>query len=172
MFVMHHQPRQYISKHKPKNQIDWMEESHLWKERYFRSVELNMNCFFRLDQNMSVLREDISISLAHESAFQIWLVTTQSAKVYIMYYSFAPHDVADSFICGDFLAGMMTSSNWNILRVTGPFRGEYTGYRWIHLTRASDSELWCFLSAPEQTVEQTVETPVIWDTIALIMTSL
>ena len=33
--------------------------------------------------------------------------------------------------------------------------------------------LWCFLwSSPEQTVEQTIETPVIWDTITLIMTSL
>ena len=28
-----------------------------------------------------------------------------------------------------------------------------------------------FLSAPEQTVEQTIDTPVIWDTIVLIMTS-
>ena len=31
-------------------------------------------------------------------------------------------------------------------------------------TKASDAELWCFLwSAPEQTVEQTIDTPVIWD---------
>ena len=43
----------------------------------------------------------------------------------------------------------------------------------VILTKASDAELWCFLwSAPEQTVEQTMETPVIWDAIALIMTSL
>ena len=40
------------------------------------------------------------------------------------------------------------------------------------LTKASDAELWCFLlSAPEQTVELTFETPVIWDAIALIMPS-
>ena len=39
--------------------------------------------------------------------------------------------------------------------------------------KASDAELWYFLpSAPDQTVEQTIETPVIWDAIALIMTSL
>ena len=31
---------------------------------------------------------------------------------------------------------------------------------------------WIFLSAPEQTVKQTIETPVIWGAIALIMTSL
>ena len=32
-----------------------------------------------------------------------------------------------------------------------------------------DAELW---SVPQQTTGQTVETPVIWDTIALIVTSL
>ena len=35
------------------------------------------------------------------------------------------------------------------------------------VTKASDAELWRFLwFAPEQTVEQTIETPVIWDAIA------
>ena len=49
----------------------------------------------------------------------------------------------------------MTSSNGNIFRVTGPFCGEFTGHRWIPLTKASDAELWCFLwSGLEQTVEQ------------------
>ena len=56
---------------------------------------------------------------------------------------------------------------------TGPLRGESTGHRWIPLSKASDVELWCFLrSAPKQTVEQSIETPVIWDTIVLNMTSL
>ena len=40
---------------------------------------------------------------------------------------------------------IMTSSNGNIFRVTGPFCGEFTGHRWIPLTKASDAELWCFL---------------------------
>ena len=54
--------------------------------------------------------------------------------------------------------------------VTGPLWGESTGRRWIPLPKAGDAELWCFLwPAPEQTVEQTIETLVIWDTIALIM---
>ena len=67
----------------------------------------------------------------------------------------------------------MTSSNGNIFRNTGLFLGESIGHRWIPLVKASDTELWCFLrSAPEQTIEQTIETPVIWDAIALIMTSL
>ena len=41
------------------------------------------------------------------------------------------------------------------------------------LTNANDAERGCFLwSAPEQTAKQTIETPVISDTIALIMTSI
>ena len=40
---------------------------------------------------------------------------------------------------------MMTSSNGNIFRVTGPLCGEFTGDRWIPHTKASDAELWCFL---------------------------
>ena len=50
---------------------------------------------------------------------------------------------------------MMTSSNWNIFRVIGPLCREFTGHRWIPLTKASDAELWCFLwSLPEQTVHK------------------
>ena len=61
----------------------------------------------------------------------------------------------------------------NIFRVAGPLWRKFTGYRWIPLTKASDAELWCFLSsAPEQLVEQTIETPVIWNVIVLILTSL
>ena len=37
----------------------------------------------------------------------------------------------------------------NIFRVTGHLCGEFTGPRWIPLTKASDAERWCFLwSAP------------------------
>ena len=39
---------------------------------------------------------------------------------------------------------MMTSSNGSIFRVTGPLCGEFTGHRWIPLTKASDAELWSF----------------------------
>ena len=49
---------------------------------------------------------------------------------------------------------------------------ESTSNRCIPLTKSSDAEL-CFLwFAPEQTIEQTIKTQVIWDAIALIMTSL
>ena len=40
---------------------------------------------------------------------------------------------------------MMTSSNGNIFRVTGPLQGKSTGHRWIPLTKASNAELWRFL---------------------------
>ena len=39
---------------------------------------------------------------------------------------------------------MMTSSNGNIFCITGPSCGEFTGHRWIPLTKASDVELWFF----------------------------
>ena len=61
----------------------------------------------------------------------------------------------------------------NIFRVTGPLCGEFTGHRWVPRTQASDAELWCFLwFALEPTVEQTMETLVIRDATALIVTSL
>ena len=64
---------------------------------------------------------------------------------------------------------MMTSSNGNIFRDTGPL----CGHRWIPLTKTSVAELWCFhWSAPDQDVEQTIDTLVIWDAIGLITTSL
>ena len=68
---------------------------------------------------------------------------------------------------------MMTSSNGDIFRVTGLLCGEFTGRRWIPPTKASDTELWCFRwSAPEQTVELTIEALVIGDAIVPFMTSL
>ena len=39
---------------------------------------------------------------------------------------------------------MMTLSNGNIFRVTGPLWGEFTGDWWIPLTKAIDAVLWCF----------------------------
>ena len=40
---------------------------------------------------------------------------------------------------------MMTSSNGNIFRITGHLCGEFNSPWWIHRTKASDAELWCFL---------------------------
>ena len=63
----------------------------------------------------------------------------------------------------------MTSLNGNIFRTTGPLWGESTGDRWIPLRPVTQIFDVFFLSAPEQSVEHTIETPVIWDPIALIM---
>ena len=41
-------------------------------------------------------------------------------------------------ISSDDFHSMMTSSNGNIFRVTGPLCGEFTCHRWIPLTKASD----------------------------------
>ena len=50
---------------------------------------------------------------------------------------------------------------------------ESTDHLWIPLTMVGDAELYYFLwSVPEQTAERTIVTPVIWDAITLIMTSL
>ena len=66
---------------------------------------------------------------------------------------------------------MMTPSNGNIYRVTGPLWGESIGNRWIPLTKASDEEPWYFLwSVPEQTL--CAWTNVIWDAMAPIMVPL
>ena len=47
----------------------------------------------------------------------------------------------DSGCWPNLLLAIMTSSNGNIFRVTGPLCGEFTGHRWIPLTKASDAEL-------------------------------
>ena len=52
-----------------------------------------------------------------------------------------------------YIGSLMTPSNGNIFRVTGLLYEEFTGDRWIPLTKASDAELWCFIwSGPEQTI--------------------
>ena len=53
--------------------------------------------------------------------------------------------VYNSMITSPSIVCMMTSSNGNIFRVTGPLCGEFTGHRWIPLAKASDTELWCYL---------------------------
>ena len=65
---------------------------------------------------------------------------------------------------------MMTSSNGNIFRVTGPLCGEFTGHRWISRTKASDAEFDVFFDLHLK--KRSSKQLVIWDPIMLIMTSL
>ena len=67
------------------------------------------------------------------------------------------------------IKSMMTSTNRSIFHVTGPFWGESTGDWWFPLTKASDTKLWCFLrSTPEQMVDQTIKSLLIWDAISVM----
>ena len=50
-----------------------------------------------------------------------------------------------SLIWSERIQSLMTSSNGNIFHVTGPSCGDFTGHRWIPITKASDAEFWCFL---------------------------
>ena len=82
---------------------------------------------------------------------------TQSDISYVVYMLSASvsRDLPDtSHHVFEKIRDMLTSSNGNIFRVTGPLYGEFTGHRWIPRKKASDAEPWCFLwSAPEYTVE-------------------
>ena len=53
--------------------------------------------------------------------------------------------VCNTCILSIYIFDMMTSSNGNIFRVTSPLCREFTGHRWIPLTKDTDAELWCFL---------------------------
>ena len=59
----------------------------------------------------------------------------------------------------------MMSSFGNIFRVIDPMWGESTGHRWMQ-------SLNVLINLCLKKDEQTIETPVIWDAIALILTSL
>ena len=64
------------------------------------------------------------------------------------------HSVQETLCCLYSMRGALRYSwrrhqNGNIFRITGPLCGQLTGQRWLHLTKASDAELWCILwSAP------------------------
>ena len=91
-----------------------------------------------------------------------------SGQIWLISWLFIPwlisnHSVWLCFRGKENLLNMMTSSNGNIFRVTDPLLVESTDHRWFLFTKANDAELWSFLlSAPQQTVEQTSKTPVIW----------
>ena len=54
---------------------------------------------------------------------------------------------------------MMTSSNGNIFRITGPLGGEFISHLWIPLTKASDMELRWFLWCAWMNCWDTAEQP-------------
>ena len=70
----------------------------------------------------------------------IWLLRSRSTLFQVMVSCLAaPSHYLNQCWLG--LWAMMTSSNGNIFRVTGPLCGEFSGLRWIPRTKASDAEL-------------------------------
>ena len=70
-----------------------------------------------------------------------------------MYIPKGPHESNSSLepmMAKLYDAIMMTSSIGSIFRITGPLFREFTGYRWIPLTKASDVELWCFVRSARE----------------------
>ena len=115
----------------------------------------------------------IYIYIGHQQAQSLMKLKNLYAQVFLI-SNITYLGAMKSFKMADEISrNMVTSSNENIFCVTDPLCGEFTGHRWIPLTKAGDAGLWCFLwSAPEQTVELTIDTLVIWDANAPIMTSL
>ena len=71
------------------------------------------------------------------------------------------NDQANRYIVVHIRAVQMTRVGWNIQSRT--LRRNHDNFHGV----------WCFLwSAPEQTAEQTIKTPVMWDAIPLMMKSL
>ena len=68
----------------------------------------------------------------------LWIDTHSSAHVIFKWWRM------DDSLWHWTTGNMVTSSNGNIFHVTGPLCGEFTGHRWIPLTKTSDAELWCF----------------------------
>ena len=75
--------------------------------------------------------------------------TGSLSSLRLILYCTSKYDVINSETSIMFVY-MMTSSNGNIFRVTGHLCGEFTGPRWIPRTKASDAELWCFLSSASE----------------------
>ena len=65
----------------------------------------------------------------------------------------------------------MTQSNWNIFRVTGLLRGEFTGHRWIPTQRPVTRSFGAYFDLRLNKL-LSKERLVIWDAIVLIMVSL
>ena len=154
----------------------WVRDACILSNLYHRLVNHFWNGFQWLAS------KSITLTTNPDSICPIWLIT---AIMHTNEWFEFHHDIPTHFWGGHIPwtpewyaplsenSYMITSSNGNIFRVTGLLCGEFTGHRWIPRTKASDEELWCFLwSAPEQTVEQIIETRVNWYAIALIMTSL
>ena len=131
-------------------------KSALWISETANTQERILKCKIWWDRYLECLESPPS--LADVSAVVISILINfvlLSAMKTSWYLTITSYKIDTRFCCTVYCCDyMMTSSNVNIFRVTGHLCGEFTGHRWIPLTKASDAEFWCFLwSAPELTVE-------------------
>ena len=93
-------------------------------------------------------RNELNNTLLNLLPYLIWdnkLITDIDIHIYMyIYIHVFKNVVLTRWIYHTHRNSMMTSSNGYIFRVTGPLCGEFTGHRWIPLTKASDAELLMF----------------------------
>ena len=125
---------------------------------------------------MGKLAHDLSDPWYTQDKYAVW---SAHSKLYKYMFKITSNRILALFCCPKlYLFGNITDvairPGWRhqieaFSAYLGFCEGVSTGHRWIPLTKASGTEIWF---APGQTFEQTLRKPVIWDTIALIMTSL
>ena len=83
--------------------------------------------------------------------YQSFIVIFQMSRhdggdgIFIVYFKVYQHWLFPQ-LCSDHThLCMMTSSNGKIFRITGHLCKEFSSHQWIPRTKASDTELWCFL---------------------------
>ena len=145
---------------------------HRWEIAFYILLQLLIHTMDRSGHSHTM----IPVSSAHSNRVMATSIDFKMASSILWLINFCRLIFRPSSCIGSKnsnIISMMTSSNGNISCITGPLWWQSTGHRWIPLTKAKNLELWCFLwSAPEQAVQQAIETPVIWDAIMIIITSL
>ena len=100
-------------------------------------IQTNEGIVQSRDNFKTKVSSDREIIVCINSAFtgiSIWLTSTWDEKITVNTEYNQPVLIHDDVI------------KWkHFPRYTGPLCGEFTGPRWIPLTKASDAELWCFL---------------------------
>ena len=113
---------------------------HLKYSLHFESIPCAHTCFIFIKLWLHSFWEVMEMTKARKSGRLKWPYHTMSVVITSLFRISRP--ILTLFGNGSI---MMTSSNGNIFRVTGHLCGEFTGPRWIPRTKASDTELWCFL---------------------------
>ena len=97
--------------------------------------------------------------LTIQNRLKIWTIT--------LHFDICPTNLGQCFLSAHY-----DVIKWNHFPRYWSFMGGIHRSSVVPFIKASDAELWRFLwSAPEETDEPMIQMPVIWDAIALILTS-